>query len=344
MKTFEHPDQGEDKEASDYTTKADSYRSRYETDDDRRIEEDDQRLEEYAELVNEYYDLVTDFYEYGWGKSFHFAPWKRGESLEDSILRYEKFFAERLGAGAGDLVLDVGCGVGGPMMNIAGFSGATIRGLNNNQYQIDKGTRYVEEAGLSDQCSFVKGDFMAMPFEDNTFDAVYSIEAICHAPSKPGILGELFRVLKPGGRLCASDWCLNENFDPADPEMKEKRIDLETGCGLPTLFTVSELNAAIKESGFVQRESRDLAHASETEIPWFYPLIGRPRSVINFLRSPAGRRVVAKFLGVLEAIRVVPKGTVLVHRLLGKGSDGLIAAGQADFFTPLHYFEAEKPA
>ena len=39
------------------------------------------------------------------------------------------------------------------MMNIAGFSGATIRGLNNNQYQIDKGTRYVEEAGLMDGLS-----------------------------------------------------------------------------------------------------------------------------------------------------------------------------------------------
>jgi len=60
----------------------------------------------------------------------------------------------------GDKVLDVGCGVGGPAREIAKFTGAHITGLNNNDYQIDRATRYALKEGLKDQLDFVKGDFM----------------------------------------------------------------------------------------------------------------------------------------------------------------------------------------
>ena len=57
-------------------------------------------------------------------------------------------------------VLDVGCGVGGPAREIAKFTGANIVGLNNNDYQIERATRYAAKEGLSNQLSFTKGDFM----------------------------------------------------------------------------------------------------------------------------------------------------------------------------------------
>jgi sterol 24-C-methyltransferase len=57
-------------------------------------------------------------------------------------------------------VLDVGCGIGGPAREIARFTGANIVGLNNNDYQIERATRYAASEGLSDRLSFVKGDFM----------------------------------------------------------------------------------------------------------------------------------------------------------------------------------------
>ena len=57
-------------------------------------------------------------------------------------------------------VLDVGCGVGGPAREIAKFTGANIVGLNNNDYQIERATRYAAKEGLAHQLSFTKGDFM----------------------------------------------------------------------------------------------------------------------------------------------------------------------------------------
>lgn len=101
----------------------------------------------------------------------------------------------------GDKVADLGCGVGGPMREIATFTGATVVGVNNNAYQCQRGTYLNIKADLNGQCSFVKGDFMNLDFPDNTFDAVYAIEALCHAPNIVTVFKEIMRVLKPGGRV-----------------------------------------------------------------------------------------------------------------------------------------------
>ena len=63
-------------------------------------------------------------------------------------------------------VLDVGCGVGGPAREIAKFTSAKIVGLNNNDYQIERATKYALQEGLSQQLSFTKGDFMVL-FEES---------------------------------------------------------------------------------------------------------------------------------------------------------------------------------
>lgn len=57
-------------------------------------------------------------------------------------------------------VLDVGCGVGGPAREIATFSGCSVVGLNNNNYQLTRAKAYTEKAGLADRVSFAQGDFM----------------------------------------------------------------------------------------------------------------------------------------------------------------------------------------
>ena len=57
-------------------------------------------------------------------------------------------------------VLDVGCGVGGPAREIVKFAGVNVTGFNNNDYQIERATRYAEKEGLSHKLNFVKGDFM----------------------------------------------------------------------------------------------------------------------------------------------------------------------------------------
>jgi sterol 24-C-methyltransferase len=118
------------------------------------------------------------FYEYAWGQSFHAAPRYKNESLAASLTRFEHYIGLRLGLAPGMKVLDVGCGVGGPMRTIARFTGASITGVNINNYQISRGKKQNEQARLSHLCDFMKADFMKIPVADKTYDAIYSIEAI----------------------------------------------------------------------------------------------------------------------------------------------------------------------
>jgi len=107
-----------------------------------------------------YYNLATDFYEYGWGQSFHFCRFAYGEPFFQAIARHEHYLAHMMGLREGMRVLDVGCGVGGPAREIVKFSGCNVVGLNNNDYQIQRATRYAEKEGLSHKLKYTKGDFM----------------------------------------------------------------------------------------------------------------------------------------------------------------------------------------
>jgi sterol 24-C-methyltransferase len=107
-------------------------------------------------LTNDYYDLVTDFYEYGWTKSFHFAQMFKDSSFMQSITRHEDYLALKLQLNENMVCLDVGCGVGGPMREVAKFSGCKVVGLNNNDYQITRSDYHSKISGLENQCHAVK--------------------------------------------------------------------------------------------------------------------------------------------------------------------------------------------
>lgn len=107
-----------------------------------------------------YYDIATDQYEAGWAQSFHFCRFADGEPFLQALARHEHYMAHMINLREGMKVLDVGCGVGRPAREIATFTGCHVVGLNNNNYQIERAIAYAKKEGLSDQVSFVKGDFM----------------------------------------------------------------------------------------------------------------------------------------------------------------------------------------
>jgi len=300
------------------------------------------RKENYAQMINNFYDLVTSFYEYGWGQSFHFAPRKKWESFEVSIHRHEMYLAHRLGLFKGMKALDCGCGVGGPARYISVFSEASVVGLNNNAYQIERARKLTAEAGLSDSVTFVKGDFMHIPAEDETFDSVYGIEATCHAPDKVGVYGEMFRVLKPGGTFGIYEWVMTEKYDPTNEEHQRIKWGVEKGNGLPELDTYKVAEEACRKVGFEIIDSRDLAPTSDVPTPWYLPLSGS-LSISGWKHTRWGRWITHKAVGAMEWAHLAPKGTTEISRILCETADDLVTGGELDIFTPMWFIVARKP-
>ncbi|KAG4304087.1 hypothetical protein PORY_002451 [Pneumocystis oryctolagi] len=307
------------------------------------------RLRSYATLTRHYYNLVTDFYEYGWSPSFHFCRFSRDEPFLKAIARHEHYLASHACIREDETVLDIGCGVGGPAFEICIFTNANITGLNNNDYQIERAKVYTEKKGLSEKLNFVKGDFMQMPFDDNYFDKVYSIEATVHAPSLEGVYKEAYRVLKPGGIFAFYEWVLLDKYDATNPEHRKIAYGIEIGSSIPKLFKVNESETALKNAGFDIVYSEDLS-AKNDETPWYYLLdsdFTKARSFRDFFviarMTWLGRLLIGLFLNLMEFIGIAPKGSKKVNDVLLIAADALVDAGKQQLFSPMQMWICKKP-
>ena len=301
-----------------------------------------QRKEHYRSLANDYYTLLTDFGEFGWGRSFHFAPRRRGESFKASLLRHETYLADRLSLKPGMQVLDVGCGIGGPMRNLARYSGASFVGINTNAYQLERARVHTRE--VQSLCSFIHADFMEIPVEDNLYDAAFAIESTCHAADKTAAFREIFRVLRPGALFTGYEACLTEAFDSRNAEHLRIKNDVMTRNGLPDIAFPSEVCTALREAGFEFLEARDVAPESHPKTPWYRALQGRDFSLTSIPRTPVGRAITNLALRAAERLRMVPEGTTAVSTLLNRGADALVDGGESGVFTPMFFFLARKPS
>lgn len=299
---------------------------------------------DYKNINNIYYDLVTDFFEYGWGRSFHFAPRVPGESFQASLARHERFLARALGLKPGMVVADLGCGVGGPLLEIARFSGAKIVGVNSNGYQIEHARRYTQEADMSQLAEFLHCDFLDVDAPDESFDAIYSIEATCCAPDKVSIYSETFRLLKPGAHFGAYEYCVTDRFDAGDPLHLRIKADMELGGGLLVIDDRQTVENALRTVGFEVLETRDLAVQVGPSIPWYQPLVGSGISLASFRSSRVGRWVIHNTLKVLESLHIAPKGTARVAETLNLCASAMVEAGRLGIFTPMYFIHARKPA
>jgi sterol 24-C-methyltransferase len=303
------------------------------------------RTKLYTEMVNKFYNLVTDFYEYGWGESFHFAPRVKCESFHDSLRRHEYYLGLRLGLRPGMKCADLGCGVGGPMRSIARFTGASITGINNNDYQIAVGTRYNVRDGLDHLCTMQKCDFMKLPFEDGHFDACYQVEATCHAPDKKACYSEVLRIVKPGGYFTGYEWVMTPQYSASNARHNAIKQGIEVGNGLPDIATIPHVLQALRDAGWQIIESYEMSEGPafhQNEAPWYKPLEGS-FSVTGFRMTYVGRTITHAFVTVLEALGIAPKGSVKVSKLLNDTANDLVEGGRLKIFTPSFYYLARKP-
>jgi sterol 24-C-methyltransferase len=262
------------------------------------------RFNRCQEMVTAYFERVTDTYRAKWSDSFHFAVFKGAEPLQEALLTTERWIATEGELQPGQRVLDIGCGVGGPALNIAGFTGAHVTGINLVERQVQIARKRAAERGLAGQTAFTIGDAMNLPFPPGSFDAAYEFEAGCHMPDKAQLCREAFRVLRPGGVFLGLDWLKKDGIAAADDAAYIEPI--RRLFSVPELSTLASFRADLESAGFRIEVIEDVSVHGDILRNWEMvdnKAVRGIRGLLPFLIPPTLRMLTDSGLALSRAAR-----------------------------------------
>lgn len=157
-------------------------------------------------------------------------------------------------------VLDVGCGVGGPSRFLAAQYGCQVTGIDITEEYCKTARDLAERVRLSEYLTYRQADALDLPCEDGEFNAVWTQHVQMNIEDKQRFYAEMFRVLKPGGRLGFYDIVAGEVGEPFYP------VPWAPDASISYLVGESELKALIEQAGFQVKIWQDTTAAG---LIWF---------------------------------------------------------------------------
>ena len=222
--------------------------------------------------IRKFYDASSGLWESIWGEHMHHGYYGKNGNYRLDRRQAQIDLIEELLLWAGydednkpQNIIDVGCGIGGSTLYLAQKFGSEATGITLSPVQASRAKERVAEAGL-EQISFEVANALKMPFEENTFDLVWSLESGEHMPDKAKFLTECYRVLKPGGKMIFATWCHRETNslagDLTSSEVAHLKEIYRVYC-LPYVISLSEYREIATECGFQNLKSDDWSIAVE---------------------------------------------------------------------------------
>jgi tocopherol O-methyltransferase len=205
--------------------------------------------------VARYYDTTLDLYEQLWGEHVHHGYWDPGERPDadgaDRATATDRLVHELVayaGIPAGVRVLDVGCGIGGPALYLAGALGCTVEGITLSAAQAARATENARAAGVGDRTAFSRRDALDSGYPDDSFDAVWAMESLMHIPDRVAFFAEALRVLRPGGTLAVATWAVRDGeLTPDEDDLVEQILKHQV---MPSFSGLAEHDRLARAAGF----------------------------------------------------------------------------------------------
>jgi len=180
---------------------------------------------------------------------------------------------EEVAIPAGAVVLDAGCGPGSFLPWLVEAVGATgrVTGLDLAPEHVTAARQLVCDLGIDDVAVVEAGDLSDLPFRAGTFDVVWcsNVSQYLDDATLAGVLGEFFRVLRPGGRVVVKDLDMSlARLYPGDPHRLSDFVRREAGTSpyARNLLRTAQLHTFLRRAGFAY------VHQKTTLMEHFHPL------------------------------------------------------------------------
>ena len=288
---------------------------------------------ENEKFVADYYRVLNHLCAIGDVEKMYIPPvYDLSQGVYANQWIWEEDMVDKLELKPGKHALECGCGRGRIAHHVASYSGAKVTGFNiDDQQQLPQARAYAEETGLlGTQLNFLEHSFNdKFPFEDNTFDAVYHIQALSYSADRKFTLGEIHRVLKPGGRISFLDWFLKDTFDYNNKEHVRLLNRSKPILGAVYSPTIKEYIDILTDLGFeieINREASKTGHQ--------YELIDNAKEFF----MPVG-----EFTKFLYKIGLASKDTVDLLDRLNENVEDFILGDKMEIFTTSWWIVAKKP-
>ena len=201
--------------------------------------------------------------------------------------------------GQGKYILDVGCGIGKTACRLAKQLDCRLVGVDISPRMVEWSKERARKEGVEDRAEFRTADAQDLPFEDNTFDAVFNESILSFIPDRQKALIEYIRVTKPGGYVG-----LNETTWIETPVPKELQEALSGNFfSGAKLETVEEWKELLAESGLKDIIVKTFEMTARSDVldrlKWFgfWGIIRNIYHMIFFARqSPANRKVMKRLI------------------------------------------------
>lgn len=223
---------------------------------------------QYSEAVNtarDYYNSedADNFYAIIWGgEDIHIGLYESdSDAIREASHRTVRHITEKTKLTPENKVLDIGSGYGGLARYIADTYGCSVVALNLSEKENERARMLNKERGLEDKIDVVDGSFENIPAEDNSFDVIFSQDAILHSGQREKVMQEVARVLKPGGKFIFTDPMAADDCPEGVLEPILNRIHLAS-LGSPAFYRQTLAKLGIKEVSFEEQTQQLINHYS----------------------------------------------------------------------------------